>query len=168
MKKLVLAAAIALVCACGSAPVADIPASSQATVRIEKEEVISTGTPMATADLSIGGMTCAMGCGHTIKNAIATLQGVENTEVAFENAEVDNHVIVTFDPAKVSDAQLVKAVQDIKNGLYTVKQVEVTKQVLSSGASPAAEGEAEDEVNASMQELSLPNIFDLLSGLLRI
>ncbi len=157
--------------ACGQAPmptVADAPTTSVA--RTEKEVAITAGEPMATADLSVSGMTCSMMCGGAIKDAMARLPGVNSTEIRFTDAEQENHAVVTYDPAKVSDADLVKAVQALHDGQYKVSSVNVTKQVLHSGKADATAGpKAEGDVSAStLPEMVLPSLIALLSRLVRI
>jgi copper chaperone CopZ len=159
-----LVALFLLSCGQGPTPMA----SATNAVRTESEVVISAGTPVATADLSISGMTCGMGCGGAIKSALAKLPGVQGTEIDFKSAEEANHAVVTYDPAKVTDAQLIQAVQAIHDGQYKVGAVGVTKQVLSSGSVEApAEGE-EAQVKASISNVVFPSIVALLSRLLRV
>lgn len=153
--------------ACGQGP-AETVAVPANVVRTEKEVAITSGSPTTTADLSITGMTCAMGCGGAIKNALAKLPGVSATEIDFTGAEVANHAVVTFDPARISDAELVEAVQAIHDGQYSVKQVDVVKQVMSTGGADAPAAEQEEEVNASLPTINFPSIAGLLSRLLRI
>ncbi len=153
--------------ACGeaTAPVAEAAANVDRTVN---EVAITSGTPVTLADLSIDGMTCAMGCGSTIKSALAKLPGVSGAEVNFTEAGQTNHVVVTYDAAKVSDADMVKAVQAIHNGDYKVVAVGITKQVLKESASDAPAEAAEGQVNASIESVALPSIVALLQRLVRI
>jgi copper chaperone CopZ len=156
---------VASLMACGQG---EVPTATAPVARTESQVLITSGTPVATADLSITGMTCGMGCGSTIKNALAKLPGVSATKIDFTSAEVANHAVVTFDPAKVSDAELVKAVQAIHDGQYKVQAVGVTKQVLSTGSvEPSAEGD-DGEVNASLPDVVFPSVVALLGRLLRI
>jgi periplasmic mercuric ion binding protein len=168
MRKPIALLLIAALAACGDAVIPANDAAAQVS-RSESEVVITTGTPVTLADLSIDGMTCAMGCGSTIKSALAKLPGVSGAEVNFTEAGQTNHVVVTYDPARVNDADLVKAVQSIHNGDYKVVSVGITKQVLKQGASDApAEGEQDPQVNASLESVALPSIIALLERLVRI
>lgn len=155
--------------ACGEAAAPVMEAKTD-VARTVNEVAITTGTPMTMADLSIDGMTCAMGCGNTIKNTLVKLPGVSGAEVAFTEAGKTNHVVVTYDPAQVSDADMVKAVQGLHNGDYKVVAVGITKQVLKTGASEAAPAEApaEAKVNAAIENVALPSLVALLQRLVRI
>ncbi len=160
---------IATLAACAEAPSPATATTADDAARTVNEVTIASGTPVTMADLSIDGMTCAMGCGSTIKSALAKLPGVSGTEVNFTEAGKTNHVVVTYDPAQVNDADMVKAVQAIHNGDYKVVSVGITKQVLKQGASDApAEGSEGAQVNASLESVALPSIVALLQRLVRI
>lgn len=168
MNKPALYILIAALAACGEA---SVPATESAAnvARTVSEVAITSGTPVTLADLSIEGMTCAMGCGSTIKSALAKLPGVTDMQVDFTDADQANHVVVTYDPAQVSDADLVKVVQSIHDGMYKVMAVGITKQVLKQGASDAPAETTEDaQVNASLESVALPSLVALLQRLVRI
>lgn len=168
MKKLSTLLFIGALAACGEAPVPASPAAAVVTPTVS-EVAITTGTPVTLADLSIDGMTCAMGCGSTIKSALAKLPGVSGAEVNFTEAGQTNHVVVTYDPSQVSDAEMVRTVQAIHNGDYKVVAVGITKQVLKAGASSApAESAGGAQVSASLEGVVLPSIVALLQRLVRI
>lgn len=116
---------------CGGADVTT--AALPGVERIVNEVAISTGTPVTTADLSIEGMSCEMMCGGSIKKALAAL-GVEATEIKMSEGDAPDHAIVTYDDGKVTDTQMVEAIQKLYDGQYKVKAVNITKQVLGSAA----------------------------------
>ena len=60
-----------------------------------------------TITLSLPGMTCST-CPITVKKAISKVQGVSKVDVTFETREA----VVTFDDAKTSVQQLIKATAD--------------------------------------------------------
>jgi mercuric ion binding protein len=165
MNKLVVLLFIAALAACGEAT-----APAVEVARSVNEVAITSGTPVTMADLSIEGMTCAMGCGGTIKSALAKLPGVTGTEVNFTDASQANHVVVTYDPAQVSDADMVKAVQSIHDGQYKVLAVGITKQVFKEGTNDApAAAPGAGQVNASaLESVALPGLVALLQRLVRI
>ncbi len=168
MNKLAFLILITTLAACGESAIPVVETTANVT-RTVNEVAISSGTPVTLADLSIEGMTCAMGCGSTIKSALAKLPGVSGAEVNFTEAGQTNHVVVTYDPAQVSDADMVKAVQTIHNGDYKVSAVGITKQVLKEGASQAPAAETDEvKVNASLESVALPSLVALLQRLVRI
>lgn len=168
-KSLVLLAVAFILGACSSHTEETVAVNASAPSRTVAEAVISEGTPITSADLSITGMTCEMMCGGSIKDALAKLPGITKTEIVFNEGDQANHAIVTYDPAQVSDGDMVKTVEGLHDGQYKVLAVGITKQVLKTGASDAAEAEKGDEVNASvMQDVVVPGVFGLLARLLRI
>ena len=174
MRSWILAAAFpALVlnaCSSGSGEAAEVAADVAGAARVVTEQVITEGTPVTFADLSISGMSCEMMTRGAIKKALAQVPGVAGTEIKFVEGDENDHAIVTYDPAQVSDAQLVEAVQKIHDGQYKVVAVAVTKQVKGDGSASEGEeatGANEAKVNAELPSLRLPSLLELLSLILR-
>ncbi|MBP8823480.1 MAG: heavy-metal-associated domain-containing protein [Flavobacteriales bacterium] len=161
MKKLPLFALLLFV-ACSQGPSADD--STAVADRTVVEVVIDQGEPMATADLTIGGMSCSMMCGNMIKGALAKVPGVTQAEVEYTDGSETGHAKVTYDPAQVDDGQLVSAVQALADGQYKVSAVAVKKQV--KHASARKDG---NERSASLiPEVPMPNLVGMLRALVRI
>lgn len=167
MKKPLLLATVLLLAACGRSPESGTAASGvKPTVH---EVTIAEGTPVTLADLSISGMTCEMMCGGAIKNAMAKLPGVSGTEIKFTEGDTPDHAVVTYDPAQVSDADLVKAVEALHEGQYKVLTVDITKQVKGTAAGDAPHAKAqENEVSAALPEVSMPSLLSLLARLIAL
>jgi copper chaperone len=62
---------------------------------------------MNQATIRIEGMTCG-GCVKSVTRALTALPGVPKAEVSLEKAQA----VIDFDPAKVSQTQLVQAIED--------------------------------------------------------
>lgn len=166
MKKITtLALFTALAVACSHAPEAEVKTTTH-------EVAISEGTPVTFADLTINGMTCEMGCGGTIKSALTHLTGVTATEIKFFEGDTLDHAIVTYDPAKVTDAELVKTVQALNDGQYKVQAVDITKQVrTASKGDEQPKQDVNGQVSAAAEEVSgmvLPGLLGLLSRLVHL
>lgn len=167
MNKFALLISITLLAACtGTSPADEAAAGVKRSV---SEVAISSGTPVTKADLSISGMTCEMMCGGAIKDAMAELPGVVSTEIKFTEIGKESHAVVTYDPAKVSDAEMVKKIEALHEGQYKVLAVGITKEVLKVGATqePAPQAETQ-QVNAEVPGMVLPDLVSLLGRLLRI
>ena len=168
-----LAAALLLITSCGSAPEADDVAAQAAMSGIERvvtEVAINEGAPVTMADISIDGMSCEMMCGGSIKKALAKLPGVSGTEIKFVEGDERDHAIVTYDPAQVTDAQMIEAIQALHDGQYKVLAVNITKQVLATGgASGDVNGTKEEKTVRVYAPTStvLPSILALLTQILR-
>lgn len=164
-----IALSTALLLGCSTNPPAPQVASN--IERTVVETAISSGTPVTTADISIDGMTCEMMCGGSIKKALGALPGIASTEIKFTEGDEQDHAIVTFDESKVSDAQMIEAIQKLYDGQYKVLAVKITKQVkANNGASTeGAATKEEHQVNVlAPAVVILPGILSLLSHVLRL
>ena len=122
------------------------------------------------ADISIDGMSCEMMCGSSIKKALAALPGVNSTEIKFIEGDVRDHAVVNYDAAKISDAEMVDAIQSLYDGQYKVVAVKITKQVPAVGGA-TTKGKAEESLSVSVIDptaVVVPGILALLSHVLRL
>jgi len=167
MKKQLSIAVIALLCGCGTSTSTD--KTAVVAGRTVKEVTITEGQPIATADLGITGMTCEQMCGGMIKGALTKLPGVAGTEITFKDGDEVGYAKVTYDPAKVDDAQLVKAVQDLADGQYKVISLGIVKEVKSAPSACKQPDGKNDGVNACIiPEVTMPNLVSTLLALVRI
>lgn len=167
MKKQLAIVLVTLLCACGQGTSAD--QSATVADRTVKEVAIAEGEPVATADLGITGMTCEMMCGGMIKSALAKVPGVSEATIAFHDGDAVGHAKVTYDPAKVNDAQLVSAVQALADGQYKVESIAIVKQVKHAPSAAKKQVDREDDASASLlPEVPMPNLVATLLALVRI
>lgn len=161
--------AVTLFACSGQAPE---PATHAAASAIERTVEEVTGTVPATfADLSIDGMSCEMMCGGSIKKALAKLPGVNSTEIKFIEGDERDHAVVNYDATKVSDAQMIEAIQGLYDGQYKVVAVKITKQVPAAGGTEAGGGKVEEGRSVSVLNpaaVVVPGILGLLSHVLRL
>lgn len=167
-------AALLLVACSGSDPdgvagTSGAASDSGAIERVVKEVVVSSGTPVTLADLSIEGMSCEMMCGGSIRKALAKLPGVDSTMIVFNEGDELDHAVVTYNEAEVSDAQLVEAIHALYDGQYTVRGITITRQVKGQAGTGAVEVQAADEGKVSVYApaaVLLPNVITLISRVL--
>jgi len=74
--------------------------------------------------LSIEGMTCAQGCGGAICRGLERLDGVNATELTFNEDEPVDFVEVYFDSEVTSAEQMKEKVSSLAGGAYAVVKVE--------------------------------------------
>lgn len=77
--------------------------SEKKTISVEK---------LATANFTIEGMTCAIGCAKTIEKELSETDGVQKATVDFDKKEA----IVSFDATKQTPEKLVKLVEATGDG----------------------------------------------------
>lgn len=93
------------------------------------------------ASLTISGMTCAEGCGGKIQKDLQALNGVVQTDLTFEENKPQNTVLVTFDPAVITEKEMIGCVNGIADGAYHVDAVEIIEyKGLQSAGSSGVEG----------------------------
>lgn len=80
-----------------------------------KVENVASEKAFLRADVS--GMTCAVGCAKTIEKMLNETEGVIAAEVNFEKEAA----FIEYDKAKVSEADLLKAISEFKDGSYSAK-----------------------------------------------
>lgn len=118
------------------------------------------------ASLFITGMSCEKMCVSKIKKTLADLDGVESMEVDFVvDREVDQFT-VQFDEAKVSEKEMIEAVQGIAGGVYTVTEVEVKKDQATSYKYRTRKSKEQRPTYKSEKmadhSFKMPNIFEVL------
>jgi copper chaperone CopZ len=169
--RLVLPLLTATLISCASeAPEPMQQAPAQAIERVVEEVAISGKVLTTFADLSITGMSCEMMCGGSIKKALAKLPGVNSTEIKFVEGEENDHAIVDYDATKVTDEQLIGAIQDLYDGQYKVVAVKITKQIPAAGtaATDAAKAKEDGVSVLNPAAVVIPGILAVLSQVLRL
>lgn len=70
------------------------------------------------AQLSIGGMTCEMGCAKTIQNELNHMSGVLKAEVMFEDSTAN----IEFDASTTKVESIIESFQAFSKGKYSIKE----------------------------------------------
>lgn len=155
----------------GQTPEPATHAVASAIERVVEEVPVAGGVVATFADLSIDGMSCEMMCGGSIKKALAKLPGVNSTEIKFVEGDERDHAVVNYDATKVSDSEMIEAIQGLYDGQYKVVAVKITKQVPAAGGAEAGGGKVEEGRSVSVLNpaaVVVPGILGLLSHVLRL
>jgi len=165
-----LAMAAAILMACNAQPKEQEAAAQAEQLNIERtEEVSPTGQEMHVATLTISGMGCQMACGSKISNTLAGLQGVSTTEIDFIGAGEANSAVVHFDAEKITEQQMIEAVNGMKGGHYEVTSVKLVHYKASQPKQPEAAAEDAEEGKVSYRQgglfYNLPDFFGVFSRL---
>ena len=99
--------------------------SEAAEVPITEKHAAGT-RQMTVARLEVDGMMCEVACGSKIRKELLELAGVANADIDFEADRERNFAEVEFDPSQLGVEDLIRQIQAIADGIYEVKQVEVT------------------------------------------
>ena len=130
-----------------------------------QEEGVNEGS---IAYLHIEGMSCAQACGSSIKNSVSGVAGVSNSEIEFDSEKTIDVCKVTYDADKTNEDELISAVQDLYDGRYQVKKVEVVSFV-EGDDTDGVETDQDIDYDASVElrEFSLPNLSDIIENLIQ-
>ena len=123
------------------------------------------------AEMVIEGMTCEMSCAGRMYLKLTELDGVGDVDIRFANVEGnDNHdrAVVQFDPQKITEDDLVTAVNAVGGGVYFVKSTTVKHhRSADSGQKSEHRSSAPSEVSYTPPGLhyELPNFFEVFARL---
>ena len=94
--------------------------TTEATTPKVKKEIAAAN--LQTANFSIEGMTCAIGCAKTIQEDLTALDGVQEAKVDFDTKVAT----VTFDKTVQDPEKLTKVVEGAADGkTYKVKDMKI-------------------------------------------
>lgn len=140
--------------------------SSEKEVK-EVTEVLAEN--VITADYSVEGMVCAMGCAKTIQDELAEMNGITACTVNFEEGKAH----VEYDKTQLSENEIVALIEGMADGKYKVSEWQEKNEVEESTTSEESveidESEENDEGEQSLTEVEvvlpdfeIPNLFSLL------
>ena len=127
----------------------------------------NTDTANKKVDLTIDGMMCSMGCVASIKKKLASVEGVVEFEVEFD----DKKASIVYNPSKTNTDDLVKSIEDLHSGMYKVTDVkELSAETVNQKSNSVKENSSNSE-KAIQQDIKdfhfkIPNIFSILYNLI--
>jgi len=163
LKIIVLASITALVMSACSGEKADRPLPA-----IEYTIVADASESKAT--LEIEGMMCEHGCVASIKQKVSALAGVSAIDIDFE----EDLATVSFDPAKISEKEIISEIQRMNDEQYTVTKATVEQAKSASKATSMKDGKSGKNARKVFEEVAVedlqpkivfPNIFGLFQKL---
>ncbi len=162
MKTLLLFTSAVFLMACSGdqavelTPSGNDPETSQKTITTQYEMVKATSKDAEThyiANMAIGGMSCEKMCVGSIKAKLAGMDGVLTTDFPeFDGAQTTNKAVIEFDPAKVTEKEMVTAISSLYDGVYQVHTVSVEEQTPSDAPSGNGNNTKEEPTGGSTTE----------------
>jgi periplasmic mercuric ion binding protein len=145
---------------CGNNEVAE-----NAIETIFTAEVVEGDDEKTMVVIELEGMTCEVGCARYIKGKLATLEGVEQTEVNFDQ----DLAKVTFNPELLDEKQIVTFIHSLNDGQYKVNKINKVQTLKKQGASSTESGNQSASSNdhvenlnyESFRSIAFPNIFNI-------
>ena len=77
------------------------------------------------AELAISGMMCEIACVSKVRKDLYDMPGVTRADIHFDAEQSIDTAFVVYDPALVEPEALIATVQEIGEGLYSVKAAQV-------------------------------------------
>jgi copper chaperone CopZ len=119
-------------------------------------------------EIKVEGMSCSHSCAPFIQKKLSNTEGVLDAKVTFENKTA----IVKIDENNVQPEEVLNIINTIADGQYKVESFETkklnTKKEQQSPAEPQSSKNFDiTDPNVSSSGFQLPNLFSLLSSLIR-
>lgn len=122
-------------------------------------------------NLELEGMVCQMGCGGAIRKELNATGAVANCEFDFEEDRAMDVAKIEFDKDKITADEIVKIVSEINDGQFKVGKVSsedlATTDIVNETPNTTKSVE-KPKATMSVSTSSMPNLFDLFSGLLSV
>lgn len=146
--------------------------SSEPAVKHLRTERITTGKnvkiiPNHILTLEIEGMTCEMGCGGSIRKELKASGGVSRVEFDFVEGRKVQSARISYDDKKVSPNEMIKIVSKMNDKQFKVgkSSTENLDQSMNSTDEETPDSE-EQNVEISESGFAIPNLIDILSGII--
>lgn len=110
--KTIIAFAIVILIMVGCKKEADVTTPAPIATEVPKTKKPIASANLQTANMSIEGMTCAMGCAKTIEKKLASSEGVEKATVDFDK----KLATISFDKTVQNPASLTKVIESVADG----------------------------------------------------
>ncbi len=141
--------------------------NSGETFSAEKSELkvsyVNFSSDVPTAELIINGMSCERMCVSAVKKSIAQVPTVSIQEMVFDADKANDTLIVHFDPSKVSEMDLVKAVEELAGGdTYHVKEIRLNTDGKNSSIRKLKRSSNRKKEQVAEYKFSVPNFFEVL------
>jgi Cu+-exporting ATPase len=163
MKRIFLLVTIGLILtACSSEVQMD---SNQTQDKLSNAELV---VPNRLLTVEIEGMVCEMGCGGSIRKDLKAAGGVSDVTFDYKEDRNTNFVAVTYDSQRITEQEMIERLSNLNDGQFTVGEKESEEfQVEKSNEKNEAKSSEDSKIDvASSSGFEIPNLLDLLSGLL--
>jgi len=160
MKRLIYSVAILVATSACSSEV------SVETSGTETSTEAAAVVPNTVLSMEVDGMVCEMGCGGTLRKELKALGGVSSVEFDFEDERATNVATISFDKDIISVDEMIKAVSSTSDGQFTVGKTSTEKLETTTSSVESTSSSENSTVEVSTTRTEMPNLLDLISGLL--
>ncbi len=134
--------------------------------KVPEEKVVAL--PNMVATMEVDGMACVMACGGSIKKALRKTNGVSSIEFDFETGRETNVTTISYNSDIITLEEMKEIVSKINNNQFKIgetssKRIHENTSTKTSSACPHI---AKTPIEATRSSFEIPNLLDILSGLL--
>lgn len=130
----------------------------------EKQEVEVFADKVLVVD--VDGMTCVHGCGGSIRKGLKETGAVAKVEFDFEEERKTNIAKIHYNSAAISQEKILTILGELNDGQFTVGKSSVEDVTGKVDSDDATGSEEKSKVDAYVPVIEIPNIFELLEGLI--
>jgi mercuric ion binding protein len=122
------------------------------STEVAKKDLIAN----AEMQFEVEGMVCEMGCAKTIEEKVSGMAGVVSCKVDFANKTAQ----ISFDHSAIKEGEIQKAIEEMHDGQYQLKGIEVKQK--TGGEEEVEKAEqlkgADDPVSVNEASFSFPEL----------
>lgn len=124
--------------------------------------------PNMLADISLSGVVCEIKCVETVKSLLANMIGVTEIEINYNSDGRLNHATLKFDDKKITDEQMLTALENFNNGAFKVDKIDIKKLDEKTTKKKSKEDKDVTKVysTSGSSDFALPSILDVFSTVL--
>ncbi len=101
-------------------------------VKITRSVIKDADQEKCTAKIAVSGMSCSKMCTGAIRGCLKEMNGVKVTDIYFDpERKAGDFAKVEFDQNKVTEKEMIAAIEKLNNGQYKVKSVEIVVSEVS-------------------------------------
>ncbi len=157
LKFLLITVAFAAVYACSTEPAKQV--SQEGDVKITRSVIADAPEAKCTAKIAVDGMSCSQMCTGAIKGCLKEIDGVKVADVYFDpERKAGDYATIEFDEKKITEKEMIAAIEKLNDGQYKVKSVEIVVSEVSYEKIEDKEDKKDDTKSGSSKVTALNNI----------
>jgi len=163
---------VALVWACSGSESKEVAVSNG--VKITRSVIKDADQAKCTAKIALDGMSCSKMCTGAIAGCLKNMNGVKVTNIYFDpERKSGDFAKVEYDENKITEKEMIAAIERLNNGQYKVKSVEIVVSEISY--EKIEDSEKKEEVKTSPAakvtafnrvKIAIPGIFAVMARVL--
>lgn len=124
LKIIILSSIVLSVFGCSNQPNGQI--TEESGVKVTRSVVKGADEAKCTAKIAVDGMSCSKMCTGAIAGCLKKIDGVKVADIYFDpERKAGDFATIEFDDKKVTEKEMIAAIEKLNDGQYKVKSVEI-------------------------------------------